>query len=269
MKVYFFSCGTLRSHRSAFIAGDDNTLIDVPVPFFLIQHKGKNILFDTGYHRDDTAGHLPEELLSVFTPTFSEAQRAPMAIQTVGVRPENIDFIIMSHLHHDHAGAIGEFPNATVIVQREEYDYARRPDYNTEVGYFNDEVIANNAHRMGIGTPKGTQVDWFFLDGWKTDRFDLFRDGSLIIYYTPGHSVGSQSLFINTEKSGPFLLAGDACYMAENIDRGMLPGVVLDCTAYLQNLKLFRLLQKTGVQIVAGHDPEQWKTFRHAPEYYE
>ena len=57
--------------------------------------------------------------------------------------------------------------------------------------------------------------------------------------------------------------------MKENIVSGMLPGLVLDCAAYLQNLRTFRLLEKTGVEIVTGHDVDSWKAFKKAPEYYE
>ena len=159
------------------------------------------------------SGHLQEKLTRTVRPVFREEELAHHAIQTLGVQPENIHFIILSHLHHDHAGEICQFPNATVIVQQAEYDYAHRTDYFMEQTYYADEVPAQG-------------IDWYFL------------------------------------------LAADACYTAENIADGVLPGLVLDSHAYLHNLVTFRLLQKTGVTIVPGHDPLQWQQFRHAPEYY-
>lgn len=213
MKLYFFSCGFLKSTKGLFVNGGGNDAFCVPVPFFLIQHRGKNILFDTGNHCADMSGHLQEKLTRTVRPVFREEELAHHAIQTLGVQPENIDFIILSHLHHDHAGEICQFPNATVIVQQAEYDYAHRTDYFMEQTYYADEVPAQG-------------IDWYFL------------------------------------------LAADACYTAENIADGVLPGLVLDSHAYLHNLVTFRLLQKTGVTIVPGHDPLQWQQFRHAPEYY-
>lgn len=201
------------------------------------------------------SGHLQEKLTRTVRPVFREEELAHHAIQTIGVQPENIDFIILSHLHHDHAGEICQFPNATVIVQQAEYDYAHRPDYFMEQTYYADEVPAQG-------------IDWYFLHGKADDRFDLFGDGRIVIYYTPGHTIGHQSLLVRTEKDGAFLLAADACYTTENIAEGVLPGLVLDSHAYLHNLVTFRLLQKTGVTIVPGHDPLQWQQFRHAPEYY-
>lgn len=97
----------------------------------------------------------------------------------------------------------------------------------------------------------------------------MFGDGKLVIYYTPGHTAGHQSLLVRTDRDGAFFLAADACYTLENIQSGVLPGLVLDSAAYLQNIKTFRFLQKTGVTIVPGHDPQLWEQFRHAPDYYE
>ena len=255
MKLYFFSSGYLESYRDLFIVNGGHTTFNVPVPYFLIQHKGKNILFDTGNHKDDMNGHLSERLLSNVRPVFTEDEWAPKAIEKVGLKPEDIDFVIMSHLHHDHAGAITEFPNATVIIQKSEYDYAHRPDYFMTQAYYPDEFPQD--------------VNWYFLDGWNDNKFDLFNDGKIIIYFTPGHAYGHQSLLVDTDKDGSFLFTADACYVQENIDKGILPGLVCDCPAYLQNLKTFKLLEKQGVQIVTGHDPEKWETFKHAPEYYE
>ncbi len=272
MKVYFFNSGILDCYKDLFIQGAEHVPFPVPVPFFLIQHKGKNILFDTGNHKDDMKGHLLPRLLEFVRPVFSEDEWAPKAIQKVGVKPEEVDFVIISHLHHDHAGAIGCFPNATVIIQKSEYDYVRRPDYFMTQAYYNDQAPAGVTNFYfdgadGMNNPKN--IDWYFLDGWLDNKFDLFNDGKLVIYFTPGHSIGHQSLLINTDKDGSFFLAADSCYVKENIVSGMLPGLVLDCAAYLQNLRTFRLLEKTGVQIVTGHDVDSWKTFKKAPEYYE
>ncbi|MCC8150803.1 MAG: N-acyl homoserine lactonase family protein [Lachnospiraceae bacterium] len=271
MKLYFFSSGILESTKGLFVNGGGKTPFNVPVPFFLIQHKGKNILFDTGNHKDDQEGHLLKRLIDGVKPVFSEEEWAPKAIEKVGLKAEDIDFIIVSHLHHDHAGAIAEFPNATVIVQKSEYDYVRRPDYFMTQAYYNDEAPApvTNFNMDGMDALEMNNVDWYFLDGWNDNKFDLFGDGKIVIYFTPGHSVGHQSLLVRTDNDGSFLLAADACYVEENISSGVLPGLVVDCQSYLQNLKTFRLLEKTGVKIVTGHDPESWQSFKHAPEYYQ
>lgn len=270
MRLYFFQSGILKGQKGQFVAGGGNVPFNVPVPFFLIQHKGKNILFDTGQHKDDMDGHLVPRIAT--KSVFAEDDLAPNAIRKIGLKPEDIDFIIMSHLHHDHAGAITEFPNATVIVQKAEYDYVRRPDYFMTSIYYNDEVPAKVTGfdmKGADATNLDKTVDWYFLNGWADNRFDLFGDGRLVIYFTPGHTVGHQSLLVRTDKDGTFMLCADACYVRENFTKGILPGLVALAPEYLQNLKTFKLMDKTGVTIVTGHDPEAWATFKHAPEYYQ
>jgi len=219
MKLYFFSSGVLESYRDLFINNGGHTRFDVPVPFFPIQHKGKNILFDTGNHKDDMGSHLLLRLLSNVKPVFLDDERAPKSIEKARLKPEDIDFIILFHLHHDHAGAIAEFPNATVIVQKTEYDYVRRSDYFMTQAYYNDKAPApvTNFNFDGEDAMKMKNVDWYFLNGWQDNKFDLFNDGKIIIYFTPGHSVGYQPLPVNTDKDGSFLLTADACYVEENI----------------------------------------------------
>lgn len=80
MKLYFFSSGVLESYRDLFINNGGHTRFDVPVPFFLIQHKGKNILFDTGNHKDDMGTHLLPRLLGNVKPVFADDEWAPKAI---------------------------------------------------------------------------------------------------------------------------------------------------------------------------------------------
>ena len=273
MKLYFFQAGTLKSFRSVFFNNGGDSQIHVPAPFFLIQHRGKNILFDTGQHKDDIKDHFTPTLKTFATAFMDiETEYAPNAIKKVGLTPEDIDFVIISHLHHDHAGAIGEFPNATYIVQREEYDYVRRPDYFMAASYFNDEAPAavNNYDMKGTEWQNlTTNVDWFFLDGWQDDKFDIFGDGKIVIYYTPGHTVGHQSLMVRTDKDGDFFLTADACYTNESIELGILPGIVVKPQDYIRSLKRVRMFKKAGITVVTGHDDEAWETFRHAPEYYE
>ena len=91
MKLYFFSCGFLKSTKGLFVNGGGNDAFCVPVPFFLIQHRGKNILFDIGNHCADMSGHLQEKLTRTVRPVFREEELAHHAIQTVGVQPEDIE----------------------------------------------------------------------------------------------------------------------------------------------------------------------------------
>ena len=118
---------------------------------------------------------------------------------------------MQSHLHLDHTGAIGRFPNAIHVVQRAEYEYAFTPDWFAVASYIRKDFDK-------------TDLQWLFLDGKATDFYDLFGDGTVRLIFTPGHSVGHQSFLIHLPKTGPILLTADAAYTLDHWNEKALPG---------------------------------------------
>lgn len=259
MKLYFFECGVLKSQKQYFTAGRGLLEpFDVPVPFFLIEHPNGYVLYDTGNALEvaqDKVKHWGD-IVAAYDPVMSEDQWVVNQIKKVGVQPEDIKYVILSHLHLDHAGGVGQFPNAKYIVQRQELHYAYVPDFFMRGAYI----------RADFDKP----VDWFILEGWQDNKFDLFGDGKIVIYFTPGHTPGHQSLLVSLEQTGPMLLTGDACYTTENIDDDCLPGLGWNPAMCINSIQTMRFLRaERGVNIVTGHDPVAWKQYKQAPEYYE
>jgi N-acyl homoserine lactone hydrolase len=258
MKLYFFAGGILKSQKQFFTAGRGLLEpFDVPVPYFLIEHPKGYVLFDTGNALEvaqDKNKHW-KGIVQAYDPVMKEDEWCVNQIKKVGVKPEDIKYVILSHLHLDHAGGVGHFPNAKYIVQRDELHFAYVPDYYMKGAYIRADFDKD--------------VDWFILEGWRNDKFDVFGDGSLIIYFTPGHTPGHQSLLVNLEKDGPMFLTADSCYTSENIDEDVLPGLCWGPQEAVRSIQRMRYLRdQFGVKIVTGHDPEGWKTFKKAPEYY-
>lgn len=257
MKIYFFECGVLKSQKQYFTAGRGvGEPFDVPVPFFLIQHPEGYVLYDTGMALEvarDKHKHWGD-VIAAYDPVMTEDQWVVNAIKKVGVKAEDIKYVVMSHLHLDHAGGIGHFPKAKYIVQREELNFAYVPDFYMKGAYIRADFDKD--------------VPWFILEGWRDNKFDLFGDGKLVIYFTPGHTPGHQSLLVNLKNSSMFL-TGDSCYTLENLNEDVLPGLVANPTLTVQSIQTMRFLRDKGVVIITGHDPEAWKKFKQAPSYYE
>ncbi len=258
MKVYFFQAGVLKSQKQFFTAGRGvGEAFDVPVPYFLIEHPEGYVLFDTGnayetvHNKHEHWGSAAE----AYDPVMSEEEWVVNAIQKVGVKPEDIKYVVLSHLHLDHAGGVGHFPNARYVVQRKELHFAYVPDPYMKAAYIRKDFDKD--------------VKWAILEGEQDDNFDLFRDGKIIVKFTPGHTPGHQSLLLNLEKTGPMLLTADSCYTTENLDEDVLPGLVADPISTVKTIERFRLMREQGVKIVTGHDPEAWKSYKKAPEFYE
>ena len=259
MKLYLFEAGVLKSEQHYFTLNTGvGESFDVPVPFLLIDHPKGKVLFDTGNALEVV--HNKEEhwgaIVGAYDPVMTEDQWCVNAIKKVGVQPEDIRYVILSHLHLDHAGGVGHFPNAQYIVQRDELHFAYVPDPYMKLAYIRKDF--------------DKEVDWFILEGWATDGYDLFGDGAIKIYFTPGHTPGHQSVLVNLPNSGPMFFAADSCYTSDNLEKGTLPGLMWNAGETVKSVNRMRILQETqGVTVVTGHDPVAWKKFRQAPEYYD
>jgi N-acyl homoserine lactone hydrolase len=104
------------------------------VPWFLVTHPRGNVVIDGGNAAEcaiDAAGHWGA-IFDVYRPAMTPEQACVPALRDAGFDPVDVAYILQSHLHLDHTGAIGaidEFPNARVLVTRAEYEYAYAPDW--------------------------------------------------------------------------------------------------------------------------------------------
>ena len=258
MKLFVFQAAVLRSDKGFFVLGTSGTKFDVPVPFFLIEHEKGYVLFDSGHNLStlkDPQKAIAKPVYDAYKPEVFEDGYVLNALKKAGVKPEDVVYHICSHLHFDHSGGIGLFPNAKYVVQKKELHYAFVPDPFMKLAYLREDFDKD--------------IDWLCLDGWNTNKHDLFDDGKIIIYFTPGHTPGHQSVLVNLKDEPPMLLAADACYTVENLDGLLLSGLSCDNSAYIDTLRVFKDLQKRGVKIVTGHDPDAWGSMKKFPDFYK
>ncbi|MGB9662229.1 MAG: N-acyl homoserine lactonase family protein [Moorellaceae bacterium] len=258
MKLYCFEAGILKSQKQYFTMGVDvGKPFDVPVPFFLIDHPKGLVMFDTGNALEvvDRKHEHWGSIVQAYDPVMTADQWCVNAIQKVGYKPEDVRFVILSHLHLDHAGGVGHFPKARYIVQRDEIHFAYAPDFYMKGAYIRKDFDKD--------------VDWLLLNGWRDDKLDLFGDGSIIIYFTPGHTPGHQSILVNLPNSGPVFFTADSCYTMENLNN-CLPGLVWNPGETVKTIERIKFLRDVhGVKLITGHDPDGWKAIKKAPEYYD
>ncbi len=179
---------------------------EIPVPWFLLTHPDGFTLIDGGLAVEglkDPGGYWGSAV-EQFKPVMSEEQGCVEQLKRIGIAPEDIRYVVLSHLHSDHTGAIGRFPHATHVVQRQEYEYAFAPDWFTSGAYC----------RRDFDRP---QLNWLFLNGLSDDHNDLYGDGTLQCIFTPGHSPGHQSFLIRLPGGTNFTLAIDAAYTLRSL----------------------------------------------------
>ena len=259
VQLYMFQTGTLRTKLKYIKMNQgDGADYEIPVPWFFIRHPKGNVVIDGGNSAEvaiDARRHWGQ-VIDAYSPKMRRDENCVEQLKSIGVRADEITHVLQSHLHLDHTGAIGRFPNATHYVQRAEYEYAFNPDWFSAPAYI----------RSDFDRPK---LKWHFLDGEKTDDFDLFGDGTIRMIFTPGHAPGHQSFLINLQSTGPILLCIDAAYTMDHWENRALPGLVTSSSDAAKSVnKLHTIANQTGALVVTGHDPDHWRTFKHAPNAY-
>lgn len=147
----------------------------------------------------------------------------------IGVKPDDVSYLAVSHFHGDHSGNTAMFAKATLILQRAEY----------EVGFKDKPKKLARGQRV------------LLLDG----DWDVFGDGSVIILSTPGHTPGHQSILVTLPKTGPIVITGDAVHLRENWDRRVSPTFNFDKAQTLASIdRLKRLVKQKGARLWIHHD---------------
>ncbi len=255
MRLYVFSSGILKSTKDKFtLAKGIGEPFDIPVPYYLLEIEDKKILIDAGISPgcvDDPRGTWGD-IVDVYYPVMKEKEKPVNALKSIGVNPEEIDYIIVTHLHLDHAGSLKYFHNAKVIVQLNELRYAFFPDPIMKGAYIENDI-------------KDPSINYTPITG----IYSMF-EGRVFIFPTIGHTPGHQSIMLKLDKYKPVIITGDAIYLHENLADGIPPGFAIDFARTLESYNVIKnLSENNDAEIWYGHDPESFSKLKLAPEFYE
>jgi N-acyl homoserine lactone hydrolase len=247
IRVYAFTCGWLVVPLALLLEGEKGRL-RVPVPSYLIEHPRGRALFDTGLHLETQT--RPDEWLGrlarYHTVHYLPGEEIASRLALLSIDPARIDFIINSHLHFDHCGGNVQVPNATLLLQRREWEAAHDADLIERVYYAPHDY--DHGHHVKL------------VEG----EYDVFGDGSVTCIPTYGHTPGHQSLRLKLD-NGEAVLTGDACYLRRTLVDLHLPTSAFDKEAMRDSIHRLRALDRSGATVIAGHDPDMWKTIPQAP----
>jgi N-acyl homoserine lactone hydrolase len=260
MKVYCFQTGYLLMDKSILTANRGmGTICTVPIPFFLIKHPQGNLLYDTGLPKElvsEARRYWGDLVVDMIKPALKQEEYCVNRLAKLGIKPEDIKYVVQSHLHLDHTGGVMDFPKAVVFVQRREIEWAYTADPSMKPTYIRGDF--DQPH-----------IKYQYIEGWRQNPFDVFGDGSVQVLFTPGHTPGHQSLLVNLPKSGRVLLTGDACYTTENLEEEVMPGFTWNLEETRKSIEMIRHLKATGATMLIGHDPVLWPKYKKGPEFYE
>jgi N-acyl homoserine lactone hydrolase len=220
--------------------------VQIPVTCYVVRTTDAVILFDTGLSPRAIPGLLRTDPLA----HFSEDDLLVHRLDKLGLETSNIDIVVLSHLHYDHAGGAALFPKSELVVQRDEYSYAFHPAPFFEPFYY----------RKNFDLPGHR---WRLLDG------DTELVPGVTVLRTDGHTPGHQSLVVELPESGPVVLAGDCVYWQEHLDKERVPGVVWNPTLAFHSIKRVKTLARlVGGRVFPSHDPAFWQSVKQSPDAY-
>lgn len=205
---------------------------EAPCIMWHIQGSKSNIVVDIG-PPDPESGWKNHKLEII----KEKGQTLREALLSIGLSPEDIKIVILTHLHWDHCYGSEEFTNAKFILQRSELQYAISPLPAQAVMY---------------ETQLGNPPFFKFFGKIETVVGDEEIEPGINVIHLPGHSPGSQGITVETEK-GIYLIAGDTIALYENLDYSppIPSGVYVDLEEYYNSL---RKMKGKANYILPGHD---------------
>lgn len=265
IRLYAFSSGALTIGRGVLQNNAPMTDIQVPVGFFVIKHPKGNVVFDTG--NNDKIITDPSYWGASFTalkPVNTPDVAIDAQLQKIGLKPDDITYVVVSHLHLDHGGNVGKFPKSTIVVQKSEIQNAFWPEPGTGGPYMIGDVMPLRAPNSDAPNA----VKMLQLEG---DR-DLFGDGTMIVKRWVGHTPGSQMMTVRLKNKGLTILTGDNVYFRENVEKNLPPNIVLaySPSGILSAYEWIRYQMATEkADFFTAHDPDAFKAMKKAPEFYD
>lgn len=224
----------------------DGRRVHIPVNAYLVRlDDDALVLVDTGMSRvhieDPDATWRGTEAADALIPVMRKEDSLLFRLAQLGIAPQEIDYVVNTHLHFDHAGNNDLLGAATFFVQREQYDHAKgHPSFPNQ--YWNLPHLS-----------------YELVDGERS----LFE--GVEVRPTPGHCIGHQSVVLRLPQTGTVILCGDAVYCQANYDNDTWTSQADPEAARESGLMLRRLAEDEEALMIYGHDPEQLPRLRVAP----
>jgi glyoxylase-like metal-dependent hydrolase (beta-lactamase superfamily II) len=224
-----------------------------PINAYLIEHPEGLIVVDTG----DTARKSERGYLPRFNPAFSHSIDIRVApedeigpqLNAMGIRSRDVRLVVLTHLHHDHAGGLHHFPHNRILATAENLRVARR---------WGELVGALPRH-----WPVWLDPEPLEFSGPAVGSFDrsapLTRDGSVFAVETPGHMTGRVSIVARSEDL-TYVLAGDLTYRQHLLLDDQVDGMTENPAVSLASQRAMKqFAQNEPTVLLPAHDPEAAK----------
>jgi glyoxylase-like metal-dependent hydrolase (beta-lactamase superfamily II) len=192
---------------------------------YLIKHGDEYLLWDTGH--------------AMTTPNVAPKVSLVDLLAQIGLKPDQIKYVGISHYHADHTGQVSSFPNATLLIGQGDWEQISSPKPPEGVNYKPFEAWVKGE----------SKVEPVALDK------DVFGDGTVIMLATPGHTPGHHSLLVKLPQTGAVLITGDAAHFRENLATDGVPSFNFDRAKTVASLERIKAIAANlHATVIIQHD---------------
>jgi glyoxylase-like metal-dependent hydrolase (beta-lactamase superfamily II) len=220
----------------------------------VVEHKDGTVLIDTGVN-PEAKKVWPKSSWEAFPVTkFTEENRLENQLKLIGLKLEDINFVVFTHLHLDHAGQAFLFSNlkTPLVVHKKELMYAAYLMWLGKTGAY----VPQDLEPLK-GAP------WYTFDG---EHIELLPGIELI--HVGGHTPGSIMVKTTTDTGNTYIFTGDLVHLPDELEvesKGWLLG---NADEYLTSLRKLKLLARCpNTNLVISHDPQLWNKYPKAPKH--
>lgn len=195
---------------------------------YVIRHGDRVLLWDTGF-----AAALKGKPMDMGPLVASLDHTIPEQLATIGLKPADISIVGISHLHGDHVGQAKDFPAATLLIGKKDFE-------------------ATKGKQDPFAAWRGAGAKVKAMDGGDVD---LFGDGSVVALNMPGHTPGHMALLVRLA-SGPVLLTGDLYHSDEARAKKGIPPFNTSRAETLASIDRFeRMAKNLRARVIIQHEP--------------
>lgn len=269
MRIHHLNCGTLRPLGGRFIGLEKNDAGHrcMVCHCLAIETDQGVVLVDAGFGAEDMAhprSRLGGTFVTAFRPVLDPEETALRQLEKMGIAASDVRHIVLTHLDLDHAGGIGDFPDARIHVTEDEIMGARSPSNSNERNRYR---ACQWDHGPRWETYAATGESW---KGFPCVQPLAGLPPEILLVPLAGHTRGHAGVAIDSD-NGWVLHAGDAFFHRSEVDQeeGRTPWLLrvfqslgnVHAPSRLANQARLQELaaREPGMRIVCAHDPVQWE----------
>lgn len=249
-EIRLFHCGECENDMRHIIKGAKAEKRRFPAAVALIRRGSELILLDTGYSRRIFNCGFKGRVYNRLNPTFCAPEdELVYRLRDIGVKPDDIGTIILSHLHPDHIAGLRDFPKARLILSEQTLDAYRR-------GRIRDliftRLLPEDFGKRIVCAQTLTRREG---DGYFPEYFDLFDSGELLLCVAGGHAKGQMGLYMPEQK---LFFAADMCWSLDLLPlipqmKRVSRAVQYNYAEYLDKAKILTKMLSDGIRVIPCH----------------